>query len=114
MKSSDIRFTNGTSALEPDCSRYRNENEFIIDFGSASANWHAKSGNEKIRHACHVRTIDKLKATLAATIDGNSFINEIRMGGLEGTRFDIKDAGKMKVYGSAYTLLALIAIFFSM
>lgn len=110
MYTTDFRLVDGTSALEPDCSRYSNENERIISFDRAAADWRGEIDYHRIAHARHTKRSDHVKAGIIAMMDKSRCIHEVRTGNLKGTAVSLQDAWKMKAYGCLYTVLAVIAI----
>ncbi len=107
MNSKEFRFVDGTSALVPDCSRYRNENERIISFERAASNWERGIDYTRLSKAKHASRSERMRAGMIATMDKSQCFHDMRTGTLEGTSFDIKDDWKVKAYGCLYTVAAL-------
>ena len=107
MNYSEFRFTDGTSALEPDCSRYSNENERIISFDRAASNWKGEIDYWRLSHARHAKQSDRMMAFAISMADKSRCLHEIRTGSIKGTPLEVEDAWKFKAYGGLYTALAL-------
>ena len=110
MNNTEFRYIDGTSALEPDCSRYSNENERIISFERAASKWKGEADYGRISHAMHVKPADRLMASAINIADKSTCLHEIRTGNLKGTPFGIDDVAKVKAYGCLYALAALATI----
>lgn len=115
MSNSEFRFSGGTSALKPDCSRYSNENECIIDFSSAAAQWKSQIDYARLAKARHAKAFDRIKAGVVAAADKSESLRSVRMGSIAGTPCDnLEGAWKMNVFGCVYTAIGLAAVFFAL
>lgn len=110
MTTSEFRLVDGTSALRPDCSRYRNENEHTIDFSSAAAQWEAQIDYARLAKAQHVKMADRLKTGIIVAADRSESIRAIRTGSMAGTPFNMQNAWKMKAYGCLYMAIGIAVI----
>lgn len=115
MSNSEFRVTRGTSALKPGCSRYSNENERIIDFGSAAARWESQIDYARLAKARHAKASDRIKAGIVAVADKSESLRSVRTGSIAGTPCDtLENAWKMRVFGCLYTAIGLAAIFLAL
>jgi hypothetical protein len=115
MSNSEFRVTRGTSALKPGCSRYSNENERIIDFGSAAARWESQIDYARLAKARHARTSDRIRAGIVAVADKSGSLRSVRTGSIAGTPCtNLDGAWKMKVYGGVYAAIGLSAVLMSL
>ena len=110
MMTSDYRFVDGTSALKPDCSRYSNENERIIDFKRAAADWDAEVDFRRLAHARHASRTDRIRARIISLADRSRSIHDVRTGSLKGTPFNFSQPNMIKLYACLYTIIAIAVI----
>jgi hypothetical protein len=112
MKDTEQRYAvAGTSALKPDCSRYSNENERIIDFPGTWDHQQAPVDYNRISQARHVRTRDRLSAQCHSVARKSEMLNDLERGSLKGTPFGSTEPWKIAVIGGVYSLLAIAALF---
>lgn len=104
----------GTSALKPDCSRYSNENERIIIFPGTASHEMPEADYEKIAHARHARTSDRMVARCTQVAQRSQVINDVTHGSVKGTPFGNTPTWKLAVAGSIYSLGAIIALFIAL
>lgn len=96
----------GSSALKPDCSRYSNENEHIIDFPVRTLttyDWQTSRPSVKDYRSVSQRT--------RALVERSVMINDIRRGSLKGTPYSHSSKGSLALAGAVYTIIALAALF---
>lgn len=105
-----VRYTNGTSALKPECSRYRNENERIIDYSRAAEQWNRSKKNLNGMQFKGSYPKDFFRNALSDAVDDSAIMRDFRSGNLSGTPVNKSDSWKMSCYAAAYTLMALVAI----
>lgn len=110
MTASRLRYTYGTSALKPECSRYRNENERIIDYSRAAAQWNRAHYRTSTNQLQSQGRKEAIRDALSDVVDDSATIRDFRAGSLSGTPVHKADSWKMSCYAAAYTLMALIAI----
>ena len=110
MTANRLRYSYGTSALKPECPRYRNENERIIDYSRTAAQWnraHHRTNPHQLQ--THHRK-DAIRDALSNAVDDSATMRDLRSGKLSGTPVQKADSWKMSCYAAAYTLMALVAI----
>ncbi len=107
MKDNFQNLVDGTSALKPDCSRYSNENEHIIDFGQAAGARHA-ARDERDVHALR----REARRRLACRLERSETLNELKYGSAVGRPVhpDLP-TWKIVLVGSVYALIGFICIF---
>ena len=110
MNKMQFNLVNGTSALKPECSRYSNENERIIDFASA-AQRHYCGQKAEVRkpmytHGKRCGRSNQLKGRRSRQETANRAYNA----GLQSSLNLEKNENCLKYYGLLYTLAALLTI----
>ena len=110
MTAHKVRYCNGTSALKPECSRYRNENERIIDYSSASECWKRRDRRTSKVVVCPENRRESIRDALSAAVDESATMRDLRAGNLSGTPLNKSDSWKMSWFAAIYTLTALAAI----
>lgn len=113
MNDSEIRIIDGTSALKPDCSRYSNENERIIDFERAAADWNAGIDYDRLERARHAKPSSEPIEGACNYSSSRPLFDAAFLSSIEGTSFDLHDGWKMKAFGCLYTALGLAAVLLS-
>lgn len=101
----------GTSALKPDCSRYSNENERIIDFPGEGAYHERQIDYGKISRAQHVTAQTRVHARARRVLDESETISDFRQGSIRGTSFGGMKIWKMVAAGGVYSAIAIAALY---
>ncbi len=94
----------GTNALKPDCSRYSNENERIIEFPQHRSEGHGRSIRDRAVHVSR-------KAYRA--VDRSDFAADMRYGSLKGKPIGRTPRWLVGLAGGIYTAMAIAALFFA-
>lgn len=110
MTANRVRYINGTSALKPECSRYRNENERIIDYSRAAEQWNQDKYSNSALYYRYARSKEAFRDALSDAVDDSAIMRDFRSGSLSGTPVNKSDSWKMSCYAAVYTLMALVAI----
>ena len=110
MTAHRIRYYNGTSALRPECSRYRNENERINRYSSAAHEWDRGSYRRSSSTYRPAPRKDSIRDVLSNAVEDSHTMRDLRAGKLAGSPVNKADTWKMSWYAAAYTLIALVAI----
>ena len=103
----------GTSALQPNCSRYSNENERIISFPSN------KVGQEffdvdftKLNTARHLSWSEKIKARIFGMLQKSKAYYDFRTGDIAGKPLGNFSRRYYVVAGLVYSLIAVCFLYF--
>ena len=113
MNKSSSRYINGTAALDPACSRYRNENERIISFEAAAQHYDEIHGTHyesktRIRRARNQHKT--FSETLSLSVSNLPLVKDFQSGNIWGRSLSPEEALRVKSFGLIYTLAALATI----
>ena len=102
----------GTAALQPNCSRYSNENERIISFPSNKREPEFYEIDfTRLYAAKHLPLAERLKARFFHIAQKSTALYDLRTAGLAGKSFGEIPRYKAIVAGLVYSLVAVCALF---
>lgn len=108
MKDLNVMYPiDGTSARKPDCSRYSNENEHIIDFTRAVAAYEKKYAVESMEDAYKARMRERVQARCARLASESQLITDFRYGNVRGFQVAEPCMGRIIAAASVYAALAI-------
>ena len=103
----------GTSALQPNCSRYSNENERIISFPSYRAEEEFfEIDFTKLYTAQHLSWFEKVKARISGMLQKSDSYYDFRTGDLAGKPLGHFSRRYYVVAGLVYSLIAVCFLYF--
>ncbi len=103
----------GTSALQPDCSRYSNENERIIMFPAGKQDPEFfQIDFTKLYTAKHVSWFERIKARIFHLMQKSPSYYDFRTGDLAGKPLGGISRKKAVAAGIVYSLIAVCALYF--
>ncbi len=103
----------GTSALQPNCSRYSNENERIISFPSHKVEEEFfEIDFTKLYTAQHLSWFEKAKARISSALQKSNAFYDFRTGDLAGKPLGNFSHRYYVVAGVVYSLIAVCFLYF--
>ena len=103
----------GSSALQPNCSRYSNENERIITFPSFKAEQEFfEIDFTKLYTAQHLSRLEKLKARISSLLQKSGSYYDLRTGDLAGKPLGNFSRRYYVVAGVVYSTIAVCVLYF--
>ena len=111
MKDLNVMYPiDGTAARKPDCSRYSNENEHIIDFTRAVAAYEKKYAVNPIEDAYRARMRERVHARCARLASESQLLTDFRYGNVRGMQVTEPCMGRVLAAASVYAVVAIGAI----